>query len=850
MSDYLLDLLSLKRALEDRIDKVSKAAGPQGPDGVSISGLDIDEKTGHLHVYLSDGSTVDAGMARGPQGPQAPKGDRGDRGEMGVKGAKGDKGPKGDTGEPGTSGVGIADIEVDPVDNHLNVTLTNGEVIDAGVLPSSEEIVQIISGMGGSRKGGGGGGDGDVSGPGSSTDNAVARWDGTGGDTLQDSGVIIDDSDNLTLPGTINGRSSEALSGSHWSRTKTQRKIVILSFGDSNTDGDAAAAIAPTVPVSNQTDGRLKVWHPDYNGGVYAQSTASWKTFDGTSYSVSHTDMPESANTATVGLKLGQVGGADRANIGFEAAKRACLLERDCDVYLIPYHASGTATYNWHSTGALSDGYALLNDANAGINAALAAIPDGYSEGIDLIVYTSSNEGLWNVTGQGFVDDVNQVTADTPAVDAPVWYLPEPLHANQQTGEGTDPWYQRDDNGFVKLAEQSRKHIIGSSAQMTSADDLHYEGDDLTEHGRRGTDLASQGLPTAPYRRSWDYQKVYADHDQEMQRLSIKGARKVEIKHPEDTMTANPGLSGLYVDSDYTYDYDADTFGNVIIPSMVYLAGTHTLNRNLSFFGAGALFQANATITNESSTVTTLTPFYTLIDQMSWTADTQTLTYASTSSPGRHVFIRPNFNGVNGGIMQVEGAAFLSFIPTFGDNCTVENACSIYSKPQVNATGVTAGDYSHFVSDVDTANWDNSVAIDLRSSVANSASYAGRTFTDYNHWDIYSDSDLPSFWSGGQNWAVNTVDTSYAPSIYGIDGVDSEHVIIHKKNSQVWYVLPTPSLELEGREIIFKRRGQANALLIATVDGTVNPTVLTAANDVCIVICDGTEWLFIHNGAP
>ena len=43
-----------------------------------------------------------------------------------------------------------------------------------------------------------GGGSGDVTGPGSSTDNAVARFDGTTGKTLQNSGVIIDDSDNMT----------------------------------------------------------------------------------------------------------------------------------------------------------------------------------------------------------------------------------------------------------------------------------------------------------------------------------------------------------------------------------------------------------------------------------------------------------------------------------------------------------------------------------------------------------------------------------------------------------------------------------------------------------------------------
>lgn len=45
---------------------------------------------------------------------------------------------------------------------------------------------------------GGGGGGGDVSGPGSSTDNAIARWDGATGTLIQNSGVILDDSNNIT----------------------------------------------------------------------------------------------------------------------------------------------------------------------------------------------------------------------------------------------------------------------------------------------------------------------------------------------------------------------------------------------------------------------------------------------------------------------------------------------------------------------------------------------------------------------------------------------------------------------------------------------------------------------------
>jgi hypothetical protein len=46
-------------------------------------------------------------------------------------------------------------------------------------------------------------GAGDLSGPGSSTDNAVVRWDGTSGATTQNSSVTIDDSGNVTTAGRI-----------------------------------------------------------------------------------------------------------------------------------------------------------------------------------------------------------------------------------------------------------------------------------------------------------------------------------------------------------------------------------------------------------------------------------------------------------------------------------------------------------------------------------------------------------------------------------------------------------------------------------------------------------------------
>jgi len=62
-------------------------------------------------------------------------------------------------------------------------------------------------------------GSGNVAGPGSSTANAVARYNGTNGQALKSTGVTVDDSNNvagiaaLTIGGSITGLTSAAASG-------------------------------------------------------------------------------------------------------------------------------------------------------------------------------------------------------------------------------------------------------------------------------------------------------------------------------------------------------------------------------------------------------------------------------------------------------------------------------------------------------------------------------------------------------------------------------------------------------------------------------------------------------------
>ena len=49
---------------------------------------------------------------------------------------------------------------------------------------------------------------GGVVGPAASTDNAIARWNGAGGDTLQNSGIIVDDANNVSGIGALAGVSA------------------------------------------------------------------------------------------------------------------------------------------------------------------------------------------------------------------------------------------------------------------------------------------------------------------------------------------------------------------------------------------------------------------------------------------------------------------------------------------------------------------------------------------------------------------------------------------------------------------------------------------------------------------
>lgn len=104
------------------------------------------------------------------------------------------------------------------------------------------------------------GGSGDVTGPGASTDNAVVRWDGTAGTSVQDSGVIIDNSDNVTGMATLTLPNT----GLHLLDTNASHDLIIAPGSDLSADhtltittGDAdrTLTLAGNATISGTTSG-------------------------------------------------------------------------------------------------------------------------------------------------------------------------------------------------------------------------------------------------------------------------------------------------------------------------------------------------------------------------------------------------------------------------------------------------------------------------------------------------------------------------------------------------------------------------------------------------------------------
>ena len=100
-----------------------------------------------------------------------------------------------------------------------------------------------------------------VAGPASATDNALVRFDGTGGKTVQNSGLIVDDSNNLSGVGTIG---SGAVTSSGAVQAAAASGFVVGASGPRMMSGTGSPEGVVTAPVGSiwfQTDSTVGVSH-------------------------------------------------------------------------------------------------------------------------------------------------------------------------------------------------------------------------------------------------------------------------------------------------------------------------------------------------------------------------------------------------------------------------------------------------------------------------------------------------------------------------------------------------------------------------------------------------------------
>jgi hypothetical protein len=251
--------------------------GPQGPAGADSTVPGPQGPAGPQGPQGATGATGNTG-SQGPQGPTGNTGAQGPQGVQGNPGATGSQGPKGDTGNTGPQGpqgsTGPAGQGV-PAGGATSTVLTKTSPADYATAWSPITIppgTTISDNAPSSPQPGqmwwqsstgnlfiwyadanssqwvqvGGGGGGNVSGPLSAANNALAVFDGTTGKLIKDTtGVYTDNSNNLFAAGRLVAEGATAWVGTSYLKLTAAGFNYAITYG-LNILAGGAYCLAPT----------------------------------------------------------------------------------------------------------------------------------------------------------------------------------------------------------------------------------------------------------------------------------------------------------------------------------------------------------------------------------------------------------------------------------------------------------------------------------------------------------------------------------------------------------------------------------------------------------------------------
>lgn len=268
----------------------------------------------------------------------------------------------------------------------------------------------------GSKPGGESGG-GDVSGPVSSTDKAIVRWNGNDGKTIQDSPIIVQDNGKII---TGNGFIFDDTQGSGQILIGNASNGAYVSMGIPVSPGSGPAnelnltanvkigpnnMVVSPVPANLTVDGNVSVPTGNITMGV------------------GNLDMGDGAilfNTADVGTKMyvARTGVTPQDNIQFDVAAAVALHIDNNGIYASPANATEAPFYV--NIGAMADASGQpFGNQGTGIK-----IASNDTEGVRIVVgfnsfmqfYGSGIDVTADIVSHGNVDAVSFSAGGTPAV--------------------------------------------------------------------------------------------------------------------------------------------------------------------------------------------------------------------------------------------------------------------------------------------------------------------------------------------------------------------------------------------------------------------------------------------------
>lgn len=326
-------------------------------------------------------------------------------------------------------------------------------------------------------------GTGDVVGPGSSTDNAIARYDETTGNLIQNSGVIIDDSDNVT------GVLSIEIGNATW--TISEDGSDELLFTSPTGDGDHGIKI-----VSDTGEILLQntVSTNDYTSILSTGFTDASSSTTAIAFSIqSNITTASDAGTEPITQIQGKANGSTvgtRPIIGFYNFNTK-LWEIDNDGTV---DMQGNTLTNAVLESILTDGSIFVGDQNN----ASTEIPAGLETKEDCRVATTANIDLSSPTDPNPVDGVTLSTNERILLKNQTDAFENGIYDTDISGTNPTNWNRADDadtsvevnNGMLTVITEGTTNA-NTAFVLTTPNPITLNTTDLTFQKFSFADLAN-----------------------------------------------------------------------------------------------------------------------------------------------------------------------------------------------------------------------------------------------------------------------------------------------------------------------------------------------------------------------